>query len=277
MNGLVFLLGGPDVGKTTLFKQVAQEFLSAGLRVGLIDSDVGQSTIGPPTTIGMVIAEEKLPDFSHPQAIYFVGNNNPVGHLLEVMVGSRRLVGKAVKAGVDVIVFDSSGLVQPPYGLALKYNKLELLRPQRIIAVEKKDELGPILSWLSCWDTEILHMRPSEKARARSASERTKYRQEKYRQYFEGAFLKTLDLNELCLYPPNFLSDRVDPIELLVGLQDDKWDTVAIGIIESLTDDTISIYAPYPPGVNIRGLVGGYIGLLRDGSEIGKIQPRQVL
>lgn len=204
MSEVVFVLGGPDVGKTTLFKQIAQAFLDEGLRIGLIDSDIGQSTIGPPTTIGMVVAKGTLPDFSRPQCLYFVGSNNPVGHLMEVVAGSRHMVDEAIRAGVDKVIFDSSGLIQPPYGPVLKYNKLELLRPHHVVAIEKGDELAPILSWLSCWDIEVSHTRPSEKARSRSTSERTKYRQEKYRQYFAGASRKEIDLAGLCLYPPQF-------------------------------------------------------------------------
>ncbi|MBE0447957.1 MAG: hypothetical protein IBX64_07660 [Actinobacteria bacterium] len=277
-RGLVFLLGGPDTGKTTLLKRIAEAYLSTGLRIGLVDADVGQSTIGPPTTIGMVIAEVDMPDLFWPHALYFAGNNNPVGHLIEVAVGSRRMVDEAIQAGAEAVIFDSGGLIQPPYGRVLKYHKFELLRPRFIVAIERADELTPILSWLSnCWDIEILRTRPPAEVRLVSASERTEYRQGQYRRYFSNATLKSLSLRELCLYPPDFLSGKTDLTGLLVGLQGHDWDTIAIGIIKSVGQNTVEIYASYPSGIRIRGLLAGYIKLSWSGVELGRIRPRQFL
>lgn len=275
--GLVFLLGAADTGKTTLLKQIAASYLDAGFKVGLIDSDLGQSTIGPPTTIGMLTARGDLPDLFWSQALYFVGNNNPVGRLMEVVVGSRRMVDKAIADDAEAIIFDSSGLVGPPYGTALKYHKIDLLRPGFIVAIERTDELEPIVYRLSgCSDTKVLRTRPSAEARPVSTAERTRYRQMQYRRYFESATLRIFDLSELKLYPPGFLYGKVDPIGLLVGLQADDWNTVAVGIIKSLDEGTVSIYAPYPPDVDICGLIAGYIKLSEDGVELGWIRPRQL-
>ncbi|RLE68608.1 MAG: hypothetical protein DRJ43_05280, partial [Thermoprotei archaeon] len=48
---VIMLLGGVDVGKSGLFAFLANKLVSAGMRVGLIDADVGQSDIGPVGTI----------------------------------------------------------------------------------------------------------------------------------------------------------------------------------------------------------------------------------
>lgn len=277
-HGLTFFLGGTDTGKTTLFKRVAESYLSAGLKVGLVDADIGQSTIGPPTTIGMLVASGGLPDLSQAQALYFVGDTRPVGHLMGTSVGSRLMVDKAVRAGVDVIVFDSTGLVQPPYGQVLKYRKLELLKPRFIVALEKGDELAPMISWLSrCRDSELIRVRPPAEVRSVSASERTRNRQEQYRRYFQDAAPRAFSLKEPSLYPPGFLSGETDPIGLLVGLQDESWNTVAIGIIESMDEETINIYTPDLPEVHVCGLFAGYIKLSRSGVEIARIRPRELL
>jgi len=277
-RGPVFFLGGPDTGKTTLFKKTAALFLGAGHKVGLIDADVGQSTIGPPTTIGMKIAEGGLPDLFRAQELYFVGNTSPVGHLLESCAGSRLMVDGARGAGAEAIFFDSSGLIQPPYGQVLKYHKIELLRPQYVVALEKGDELAPIISWLSrCRDIELFRARPSAEVRPKSTAERTKRRQEQYRRYFQEASPKSFSIKELCLYPPGFLSGKTDPAGLLVGLQDETWRTVAIGIIESINQDTVDIYAPYQPQVSVCSLLAGHIKVDRSGIETGRVSPRSFL
>ncbi|GAG69828.1 unnamed protein product, partial [marine sediment metagenome] len=52
-KGIIFLLGQTDTGKTTFAKELIKRYLEKNKKVAFIDSDVGQSTIGPPTTIGL--------------------------------------------------------------------------------------------------------------------------------------------------------------------------------------------------------------------------------
>lgn len=280
-KGLIFLLGGVDTGKTTLFKRLANSLLGAGVPVGLIDADVGQSTIGPPTAIGMIAlsgADIELPELFQAHALYFAGSTNPVSRLTQVIIGSRLMADGAARAGSQVILFDSSGLVQPPYGHILKYHKLELLRPRYVIALEKRDELAPIRSWLSgCRGIELLRVKAPAEARSMAASRRQTYRQEQYRAYFKDALSLTLSADELCLYPPGFLSGKIDATGLLVGLQGEGWGTEAIGIIESVSGGEVTVLSPWPVGKPVRGLLAGYIKLSRDGIELGHIPPRQFL
>ena len=47
------VIGASDAGKTTLIAALASELASRGEPVGVVDSDVGQSEIGPPATVGL--------------------------------------------------------------------------------------------------------------------------------------------------------------------------------------------------------------------------------
>lgn len=49
-NKCIMVLGGVDVGKTVLIENIAK-FLSETTDFGIIDLDMGQSNIGPPTTV----------------------------------------------------------------------------------------------------------------------------------------------------------------------------------------------------------------------------------
>ncbi|MHB8841907.1 MAG: Clp1/GlmU family protein [Candidatus Aquicultor sp.] len=274
-RGLVFLLGGPDVGKSTLIRRITEAYLREGHAVGLVDGDVGQSSIGPPATIGMTIIRETLPEDYPVQALYFVGDTNPVRRMLEVCTGSGIMAGKAHEAGTQVVLFDSSGLIAPPYGVALKYNKLALLRPDIVIAIEKEDELAPVLSWLGgCWGTTMLRTRPPVAARPVSARRRTALRQEQYRRYFQDAVMQAIPVQGLSLYPAGFLSAKVNPSGLMVGLQGEGWNTVAVGIIETLGDEVVSVFAPRPH-VPVCGLAAGGLRLSKEGVELGRVHPRE--
>ena len=49
------VIGKIDSGKTTLCKFLIHKWTASGIRVGYVDSDLGQSTLGPPATVGLRI------------------------------------------------------------------------------------------------------------------------------------------------------------------------------------------------------------------------------
>ena len=50
---VVVVIGESDTGKTTLVTALANAAFARGFGVGIVDADLGQSEIGPPTTIGL--------------------------------------------------------------------------------------------------------------------------------------------------------------------------------------------------------------------------------
>ncbi len=55
--GVVFLLGGIDSGKTTFGIEILKRAAAAGIPGALVDADVSQSTVGPPTTVGLKLID----------------------------------------------------------------------------------------------------------------------------------------------------------------------------------------------------------------------------
>src|SRR4051812_5452263 len=164
------LLGAPDTGKTTLALRMVNAALERGLRVGLIDADVGQSEIGPPGTIGLALPDRPAtsPSDWRAAAIAFVGATNPVGRLLDVVVGARRLADEAHRRGAETIVVDTSGLIRGGVALKLKLAKLEVLQPTVVLALRRERELDPLLRLVpaACRAT-VITMAPTAGARAK--------------------------------------------------------------------------------------------------------------
>ena len=50
---VTLVLGANDAGKTTLVTGLASALASRGFVVGVVDADLGQSDVGPPTTVGL--------------------------------------------------------------------------------------------------------------------------------------------------------------------------------------------------------------------------------
>src|SRR4030042_139537 len=112
-RGIAIILGATDTGKSTLAKFLIFNLCQRGLKVALIDADIGQSFLGPPTTIGLAVFKSD-PDWQlllSPPEIFFVGSVTPEGHFPIHLKGIKRMVDKAPSHGADLIIVDSTGFV----------------------------------------------------------------------------------------------------------------------------------------------------------------------
>src|SRR5919108_2095332 len=131
--GTVFLLGGIDTGKTTFGIELARRATAAGIPTAVVDADVGQSVVGPPTTVGLRFCDGlddvSLDTLRSADALSFVGSIGPQGHMLGLVTGTGKLVLAAREAGCRLIIVDTTGFVAGLGGQALKFHKMNLVRP----------------------------------------------------------------------------------------------------------------------------------------------------
>ena len=67
-----------------------------------------------------------------------VASNSPRGHMLPLLVAVARLAAAGRESGPDVLLYDSSGLVDPDRGgVALKLAEIDLLRPEVVVALSR--------------------------------------------------------------------------------------------------------------------------------------------
>jgi polynucleotide 5'-hydroxyl-kinase GRC3/NOL9 len=158
-GGTTMLLGGMDVGKTTFTRLLVNRAVEAGKRVAIVDADVGQSEIGPPTCVGLAFAEAPLLALSDltPHALAFVGSASPVGYLLEHVAGVKRLADLAAS---PFLVVDTCGYLHGSGGRRLHQTTFDLLAPNHIIALQRRGELEPILTPMRRRDNCRIHTPP---------------------------------------------------------------------------------------------------------------------
>ena len=183
---ILFMLGGVNVGKTYTLTTLANLAYERGLKVAVVDADVGQSSIGPPCCIGLGILErpiEQLADVPL-QSLYFAGNTSPHGVTGECIQGVRAAVERAKAEKADVILVDSTGWIAGEAAKEFKLAKLEALQPSVVIAIAEGDELAHILPHIT---HRVILVARSRNARVRLREERTRAREAAYDAYFSAA------------------------------------------------------------------------------------------
>lgn len=186
-NNVIMVIGKVDTGKSTLCRFLAEKALDKSLTVGLVDADVGQSWIGPPTTIGMKILNsmDELDDSA--DKLYFVGNLSPERHLLQCVTGTKLMVEAARNSGAQLIIVDTTGLIDPPIGVVLKQHKIELVRPDHLVCIRHTRELMPIIeSYKYTKKFQIHRIKRHKSVVRKSTEERRKFRQERFEKYFKN-------------------------------------------------------------------------------------------
>ncbi len=225
----LFMLGGVDVGKTYTVTSIATRLYEEGLKVAVVDADVGQSDIGPPCCIGMGILERGIQRLSEVplRSLFFVGNTSPFGCMRECVRGAVEAVKKAKELNTDVIIVDSTGWIEGEEAKKFKLLEVKELNPSFVIAIEREDELEHILLHLTK-NKKIIELRMSREARSRTREERKALREESYTKYFRAGKEIVFDLSLLEWIPGE---------GTLLGLyskSEDEKELAGLGILKKL-------------------------------------------
>lgn len=217
---LVMIVGAPDVGKTTFCAHLASQLHQAGALAGIVDADIGQSCIGPPTTVGGGLLTQPVASLAEitPVSGYFVGAISPVGHLLPCTVGTQRVARRLSDLGASAIVVDTSGLVHGNAGLALKEHKFDLLQPSDVVIIQQNEELAHLARRWQRTSARVHLIEASPAVSPRSPGQRRAYRAERFGNYFAGAKPISLSMAKISLRNTWLHGGRELPLERLQAL-----------------------------------------------------------
>jgi len=269
---VTMLVGDVDSGKTSLATFLANGLRTRGLCVGIVDADLGQSEIGPPTTVGLGLVQRTLarPSDADVAGLSFVGSTSPEGHVASTVAATREMVERAMALELDRIIVDTSGLVAGPLGRALKQRKIQAVDPDLLICLERGEECSFADSLPERRD--LLRLRVSEHARPRSAAERRRYRESALATYFTGAERRELAVAGLTF---RATADRAEALGCfdaglegaLVGLDDAAGKTLGIGVVRAADDRVLTIDTP----VYDVGVAGVRLGRQSSAHRIGEV------
>lgn len=243
LRGIIMVVGAVDTGKSTLIRYLWAR-LAGHTSLALIDADIGQSVLGPPTTQTLRLASPEAPHEFPPRgrmARWFVGAVSPRGHMLPTVIGLFRLVAQARRWRAQTVLVDTTGLVAPHVGgVALKWAKFDLVNPDVVIALQRAQELEPLIGpWRGSGRFRLVELPVSPLVRVRTREERVAWRQYRFRVYFRRAREVSLSTQRIALL------GRGDPLpDRLVGFLDRRGFLLALGIVRRWEEDRLQVLTP---------------------------------
>ncbi len=246
--GTVMIIGASDTAKSTLARYLYQELCRQGCYAAYLDADMGQSTLGLPTTLNMALSSEPGDDSFPPQGLqtsFFTGSVTPRGHMLPSVIGAYRLQQKALSAGARTVIVDTTGLVDSNQGgKALKQWKIELLAPDTVIGLQRGNELEPIL-WPLRRDRRVrcIELEVAPHVIQRSRETRIAYRTARLARYLEAAQLHRISLRKTPVYDVEQAA-----VGALVAFQDTEGFALGLGVAVEIDrrDGAVLARTPLP-------------------------------
>jgi polynucleotide 5'-hydroxyl-kinase GRC3/NOL9 len=179
----VMLVGDTDTGKSTLAIYLANMAITSGLVPSVIDGDIGQGDLAPPTAIGAVVLLKQVVDLrdvnTTTNQFEFVGGISPIG-FEDLIAKKLRSILDRTSSLANICIVNTDGYVRNG-GVQYKAMIAEELQPDAVICLGENMELFD--SWqhtVPSW--KILRARPSSQT-YKSRFERLNRRLDQFLRY----------------------------------------------------------------------------------------------
>jgi len=222
---VALVMGAVDSGKTSLCTFLANNALRAKRTVGVIDADLGQSDIGPPTTVGLAYIHKPIRDLFYAKAeeVHFIGLTSPGGAESRVVTCINDFKKRAFQEAKDFLVINTDGWVEGEDAVQYKVMLVEKVVPSIVVGIEGEKELSPILSRLS--KPSALTIETSTAVKKRDRDQRKALRELGYKKHLRNSKVEAFPLSWIKIEgihssPSLFLTnERLRKIEEALGVR----------------------------------------------------------
>ncbi|MFL6491056.1 MAG: Clp1/GlmU family protein [Nitrososphaera sp.] len=208
----VMLVGATDTGKSTLTAYLANMAIRRGIVPCVIDGDIGQGDLAPPTAVGAAVLSKQvldLRDVGTPTTMFeFVGSITPAG--LEGLIAKKlRSIIDRISPRANITIVNTDGYVSNG-GVQYKAILAEELQPDAIISL---GENRALIDSLETRARQVIRCRPSSQT-YKSRLERLSRRLDQFLRYVgNGSF--TAELSRVKIV---YMDKMFSPSELLFQL-----------------------------------------------------------
>jgi polynucleotide 5'-hydroxyl-kinase GRC3/NOL9 len=219
----VMLVGDTDTGKSTLAIYLANMAIRRGLVPSVIDGDIGQGDLAPPTAIGAAVLSKQVVDLRDVDVNNNNNNNNNNTNLFEFIgsispAGFEYLIAKKLRSMLDrispladICIVNTDGYVRDD-GVQYKKMIAKEIQPDLVICLDDDDDDDNGLfdgreHMVGSW--QILRARSSSQT-YKSRIERLNRRLDQFLRYV-GNGLSIVNLSQVKF---NYMDDLFSPSEL---------------------------------------------------------------
>ncbi|MGQ9760080.1 MAG: Clp1/GlmU family protein [Candidatus Methanomethylicaceae archaeon] len=216
------IIGDVDSGKTTFAAYLSNIALENGIKVAVVDADPGQAEISLPTTIGYGFLKSGITSMDQIplESAFFIGSTSPADAPMRVIVGTCKLMEKALLDGTELIVINTCGWIYGKKAREYKTSLIQAVDPAFLITIQRGSEAELLIRvWEPIMASRILRITTSPASRVRSREERKERRENAYRKYFSKIKERVLDLQKVPLMHSYYTYGRPLPHSLLDDLQ----------------------------------------------------------
>jgi len=243
-RGVCVIIGEVDSGKSSLCTFLANKCLENAERIGVVDADVGQADIGPPTTISSSILKAPIIGLHKVTAelSFFIGDTSP-SSVPDKVVNLATRLKKSIASSADIVLVNTDGWLAEFNAVRHKRLLLDEIQPDLVLALGRSDEIiDPLLERVK---VASLRLPSSSFARARSKEERRKSRETGYRRFLQGshkfgigqeARVRLFDQLEQTVFPENRRFRGV-----VAGLLNQNGELLNIGRINRVDGDRVLV------------------------------------
>jgi polynucleotide 5'-hydroxyl-kinase GRC3/NOL9 len=191
------VLGGVDSGKTSFCTYLANNMLHKKRKVAVLDGDMGQSDVGPPSTVSYTLVSKPITDLFNLYAknAFFVGETSPSRATNKVIGGLAVLKKEILALNPEFVIVNTDGWIEGECAVNYKAQIVKELSPDIVFFIQQKEELAPLVSVLR--GSKEVAVESPVSIRQRDMEKRRSLRELGYIKYLRNAKVQSLSLSWL--------------------------------------------------------------------------------
>ena len=230
---IIMIVGKVDSGKSSFSTYLVNKLIDGKSKVAVLDGDLGQSDIGPPSTVAYALTTRRVTELYELKVsnAYFVGVTSPFQAITRTVEGLVTMEKEILeKAAVDYLIINTDGWVEGEAAVGYKLQLISQLKPDLVVGIQSQEELKPLLSSIITVPTRAVEA--SVAVSERNMEKRTRLRELSYAKYLKDAKVRSLFMSYLEVQERSAIPKEVGKEKgLLVGLRNSRKRFLGIGIL----------------------------------------------
>lgn len=194
---IAMVIGDVDSGKTSFCTFLTNKLLAEGEKVAILDGDLGQSDVGPPSTISYAFVKHPITDLFNLRArdAFFVGSTSPSVAIDKVIEGLVSLKREILSDNPDFMIVNTDGWVEGEDAVRYKCQLVEKFNPNVVFCLKQEDEVASLLKNLEGFRKVVVDSPLA--IRQRGKEKRRSLRELAYIKYLRNSKVRSIPLSWL--------------------------------------------------------------------------------